>query len=322
MSGKLAKLPTALRVLWWHRQSGLFDYEWYLQQNPDVRAAAKRPFMHFALYGVFEGRPPHARFNAHSYLAANPDVKAAGQPPLLHYVLHGHAEKRPLVVPPDPNKQRLQLQNKKLAEENELLLLQLHQVQEELEHYFLENRKLKDSREQLADLRKQHQDLEARQSALAAEKEQVAGDLGRTVQDCEELRAKLNELEKSASDAQERHSLLLNSFKEAEAKFSAMSTEREALAKGHEHTKAELAAAVAARDNALKERDQARTEREALAKERDTLKTTVTERAMRIAELEAQVADQAERQKKIDEEMAKAEGQLDMLKDLLRPVLS
>jgi hypothetical protein len=308
MSGKLAKLPTALRVLWWHRKSGLFDYEWYLQQNPDVRAATKRPFIHFALHGVFEGRPPHARFNAYSYLAANPDVKSSGQAPLLHYVLHGYAEKRPLVVPPDPKEQRLQRQNKELAEENELLLLQLHQVQEELEQYFLENRALKDSREQLAELRKKHENLEARQTAVTAEKDQVLGDLGKVSQECDELRAKLKELEKLASDAQERHPTLSISFTEAEAKLSAMSTEREALTKSYEQTKTDLAATATARDNA--------------AKERDTLKTTATERAMRIAELEAQVADQAERQKQIDEEMAKAEGQLDMLKDLLRPVLS
>ena len=64
------------------------------------------------------------------------------------------------------------------------------------------------------------------------------------------------------------------------------------------------------------EKDLAAT-RDNLKKERDALKKTATDRAMRIAELEAQVADQAERQRLIDEEMAKAEGQLDMLKDLL-----
>jgi hypothetical protein len=59
-----------------------------------------------------------------------------------------------------------------------------------------------------------------------------------------------------------------------------------------------------------------------LTKERDALKKTATDRALRIAELEAQVADQAERQKQIDEEMTKAEGQLDMLKGLLLSELS
>jgi hypothetical protein len=34
------------------------------------------------------------------------------------------------------------------------------------------------------------------------------------------------------------------------------------------------------------------------------------------------LSDQAERQRQIDAEMAKAEGQLDMLKDLLRPALT
>jgi chromosome segregation ATPase len=60
-------------------------------------------------------------------------------------------------------------------------------------------------------------------------------------------------------------------------------------------------------------------ERDHAAKERDALKKIASERAMRIAELEAQLADQAERQRQIDEEMAKAEGQLDILKQILTP---
>jgi hypothetical protein len=61
------------------------------------------------------------------------------------------------------------------------------------------------------------------------------------------------------------------------------------------------------------------TERDTARKERDLLKNTVNERTTRVAELELQAADQAERQKQIEEEMARAEGQLEMLKDLLRP---
>jgi hypothetical protein len=53
--------------------------------------------------------------------------------------------------------------------------------------------------------------------------------------------------------------------------------------------------------------------------ERDALKKTVADRAARIAELEAQVSDQAERQKQIDEQMIRAETQLEMLKEFMRP---
>jgi hypothetical protein len=107
-----------------------------------------------------------------------------------------------------------------LKEENELLLLQLHQVQEELETYFLENKQLKESQEKHAALKSEHSELETRHSSLVAE--------------------------------------------------------------------------------------------------HNALKKTASERTMRIAELEAQVAEQAERQRQIDEEMTKADGQLQMLKELLR----
>ena len=53
-------------------------------------------------------------------------------------------------------------------------------------------------------------------------------------------------------------------------------------------------------------------------KERDTLNKTAGDRVVRIAELEAQAADQGERQKQIDEQMIRAETQLEMLKDLMR----
>ena len=58
---------------------------------------------------------------------------------------------------------------------------------------------------------------------------------------------------------------------------------------------------------------------EAAAKERDALKKTASDRAGRIAELEAQVSDQAERQKQIDEQMIRAETQLEMLKEFMQP---
>lgn len=72
-------------------------------------------------------------------------------------------------------------------------------------------------------------------------------------------------------------------------------------------------------DVRTKERDQTRSEKESLVKERDQLKKTAGDRAARIAELEAQVADQAERQKLIDEQMIRAETQLEMLKEFLKP---
>ena len=71
-------------------------------------------------------------------------------------------------------------------------------------------------------------------------------------------------------------------------------------------------------DTHAKERDQILHERDVLIKERDQLKKTIGDRSARIAELEAQIAEQADRQRLIDEEMAKAAGQLEMLKEIFR----
>jgi hypothetical protein len=53
-------------------------------------------------------------------------------------------------------------------------------------------------------------------------------------------------------------------------------------------------------------------------RDRDQNKKTANDRSARIAELEAQVADQAELQKLIDEQMARADAQLELLKDFMR----
>ena len=80
-----------------------------------------------------------------------------------------------------------------------------------------------------------------------------------------------------------------------------------------------LEAAVKAKDEQAKLAGERQSALEAAVKERDQFKKTASDRAARIAELEAQVADQAERQKQIDEEMIKAEAQLEMLKEFMRP---
>jgi hypothetical protein len=130
--------------------------------------------------------------------------------------------------------------------ENDLLLNQLHTVQEELERYFLKNKE-----------------------SLAA------------------LDVRTKERDEQTKLASERQS--------------------------------ELEAAVKAKDEQTKLASERQSELEAAVKERDTLKKTAADRAARIAELEAQIADQAERQKQIDEQMIRAETQLEMLKEFLQP---
>ncbi len=90
LGGLLGSWKTRLRL----GRTHLFDKDYYLTNNPDVRNIAMAPFMHYISYGAFEGRNPHSLFNSLYYLEHNPDVKQAGLNPLEHFVVSGGAEGR------------------------------------------------------------------------------------------------------------------------------------------------------------------------------------------------------------------------------------
>lgn len=72
----------------------LFDIEFYLENNPDVRKSRINPILHYITNGWKEGRNPSKNFDTNLYLENNQDVKAAGINPLIHYILFGKREKR------------------------------------------------------------------------------------------------------------------------------------------------------------------------------------------------------------------------------------
>ena len=74
------------------RHSSFFDTEFYLEANPDVKAAGVDPALHYLLRGGSEGRNPGPHFSTKKYLSQNPDVAAAGTNALVHYELHGRGE--------------------------------------------------------------------------------------------------------------------------------------------------------------------------------------------------------------------------------------
>lgn len=76
------------------RSSQLFDGKYYLENNPDVRAAQIDAALHYLNYGWVEGRHPSEYFDGYKYLAANPDVANSGFNPLLHYIMWGKDEGR------------------------------------------------------------------------------------------------------------------------------------------------------------------------------------------------------------------------------------
>ncbi|MDH3316236.1 MAG: hypothetical protein OER43_10785, partial [Gammaproteobacteria bacterium] len=50
------------------------------------------PLMHYLRHGGSRGRDPHPLFDTHWYLERNPDVRAAGMNPLVHYLQFGARE--------------------------------------------------------------------------------------------------------------------------------------------------------------------------------------------------------------------------------------
>ena len=74
------------------KKSDLFDSEYYLANNEDVRKAKINPIMHYLRFGWKEGRNPSEQFNNKAYLAQRPDVKVAGVCPLVHYLKFGKKE--------------------------------------------------------------------------------------------------------------------------------------------------------------------------------------------------------------------------------------
>lgn len=76
------------------KRSGLFDEQYYLANNPDVRARDVDALGHFLRSGGREGRKPSQDFDSRWYLTRYPDVAATGMNPLVHYCLHGRREQR------------------------------------------------------------------------------------------------------------------------------------------------------------------------------------------------------------------------------------
>ena len=71
------------------KKSGLFDSEYYLANNEDVKKAKADPLKHYLKFGWKEGRNPSAEFDGNEYLNKRPDLQVAGLCPLVHYVKFG-----------------------------------------------------------------------------------------------------------------------------------------------------------------------------------------------------------------------------------------
>ena len=63
------------------RQHPLFDENWYIDSNPDVRRSRLPAWWHYMRHGTREGRAPNAWFDREWYLRTYPDVAASGMEP-------------------------------------------------------------------------------------------------------------------------------------------------------------------------------------------------------------------------------------------------
>ena len=88
---KTAKYTKEYRLI---AASRLFDKDWYLEQNPDVKDSGIDPITHYLKYGWIEGRNPSVNFDTKAYLKYNADVRALNINPLVHYEISGKMEKR------------------------------------------------------------------------------------------------------------------------------------------------------------------------------------------------------------------------------------
>ena len=75
------------------KKSGLFDSEYYLANNEDVKKAKVDPIKHYLKFGWKEGRNPSGEFDGNKYLNKRPDVRVAGICPLVHYIKFGRNNK-------------------------------------------------------------------------------------------------------------------------------------------------------------------------------------------------------------------------------------
>ena len=119
------------------KKSNLFDSEYYLAQNEDVKKAKIDPIKHYLKFGWKEGRNPSAKFNGNEYLNKRPDVQVAGICPLVHYIKFGKNEEFSFLLEKlkklESENKILQNKNKKFENDNKNLEKRLNEKSIECE---------------------------------------------------------------------------------------------------------------------------------------------------------------------------------------------
>ncbi len=141
--------------------NSIFDTQWYSKQYPEVRALRISALEHYMVYGIYLDRDPSPAFSVEKYYKKHPDVKKSKMNASVHYLNYGKKEGRQVfpvesiitnskainneIVTTSKSSIRIDYSsnNKQqaLEQENELLLLHLHETQKELEHWYLKAQK-------------------------------------------------------------------------------------------------------------------------------------------------------------------------------------
>ena len=74
------------------KKSGLFDGDYYLLMNPDLKKWAPFPLVHYLRTGWREGRKPNPYFDSLFYLRQYPEIAEGDLAPLDHYIRVGWRE--------------------------------------------------------------------------------------------------------------------------------------------------------------------------------------------------------------------------------------
>ena len=189
-------------------------------------------------------------------------------------------------------------------------------IQNELQKTLLEcsrkNKEIQTLSAECKELKNRTLEFEKKQSELVIQWQ-------KSVTEREALQKDLAAAVQGTADTEKKRADLAAQLEARTKERDVLGTERDELKKDLEASKAQAAETEKGRADLAAQLEARMKERDSLGNERDQLNRTAGERASRIAELEAQVADQAERQKLIDEQMVRAESQLEMLKQFLQP---
>jgi GT2 family glycosyltransferase/glycosyltransferase involved in cell wall biosynthesis len=119
------------------KNNNLFDTEFYLKNNEDIKTSGADPIIHYMYHGFKENRKPNPKFDGNFYLQNYNDVKKSKLNPLVHYSLYGMADGRKINATPKP---QIIKKNKKTDKKSEEIIPKTLNLRfQEYSHYQIDN---------------------------------------------------------------------------------------------------------------------------------------------------------------------------------------